>query len=69
MFLLSLWMNFHTFCFFLLIQGIVSIVFSLRVDRLYDSKITWTEKYKDAESQEYQQLEHEAVRAVRVVTL
>lgn len=46
-------------------SGIVSIVFSLRVDRLYDNKITWTEKYKDSESQEYQQLEHEAVRAVR----
>lgn len=44
--------------------GIVSIVFSLRVDRLYDTKITWTDKYKDPESQEYQQLEHEAVRAV-----
>ncbi|XP_050058949.1 uncharacterized protein LOC114126396 [Aphis gossypii] len=43
---------------------IVSIVFSLRVDRLYDNKITWTEKYKDSESQEYQQLEHEAVRAI-----
>jgi ATP-dependent phosphoenolpyruvate carboxykinase len=44
--------------------GIVSIVFSLRVDRMYDNKITWTDKYKDSESQEYQQLEHEAVRAV-----
>lgn len=44
--------------------GIVSIVFSLRVDRLYENKITWTDKYKDAESQEYQQLEHESVRAV-----
>ncbi|XP_060849142.1 protein piccolo [Rhopalosiphum padi] len=43
---------------------IVSIVFSLRVDRLYDNKITWTEKYKDSETQEYQQLEHEAVRAI-----
>ncbi|XP_050440511.1 mucin-5AC [Adelges cooleyi] len=43
---------------------IVSIVFSLRVDRLYDTKITWTDKYKDSESQEYQQLEYEAVRAI-----
>uniref|UniRef100_A0A2S2QSQ5 Sperm flagellar membrane protein n=2 Tax=Sipha flava TaxID=143950 RepID=A0A2S2QSQ5_9HEMI len=43
---------------------IVSIVFSLRVDRMYDNKITWTDKYKDSESQEYQQLEHEAVRAI-----
>lgn len=58
------------FYYYLLIQrffsGIVSIVFSLRVDRLYDNKITWTDKYKDSETQEYQQLEHEAVRAVRM---
>jgi len=50
----------------MIFSGIVSIVFSLRVDRLYDNKITWTDKYKDSETQEYQQLEHEAVRAVRV---
>jgi len=49
--------------------GIVSIVLSLRVDRLYENKITWTDKYKDPESQEYQQLEHESVRAVRVTIL
>lgn len=47
--------------------GIVSIVFSLRVDRLYDNKITWVDKYKDPESQEYQQLEHESVRAVIMI--
>ncbi|XP_050544267.1 uncharacterized protein LOC126907194 [Daktulosphaira vitifoliae] len=43
---------------------IVSIVFSLRVDRMYDTRISWIDKYKDQESQEYQQLEHEAARAI-----
>lgn len=52
-------------CLYIFFLGIVSIVFSLRVDRLYDSKITWTDKFKDTDSQDYQQLEHEAARAVR----
>lgn len=36
---------------------------------MYDSKISWSDKYKDPESQEYQQLEHEAVRAVSIILL
>lgn len=37
---------------------------SLQIDKFYDHKVTWNEKLRDSESQEYLQLEFEAVRAV-----
>ncbi|KAL1449129.1 hypothetical protein WDU94_000359, partial [Cyamophila willieti] len=39
---------------------IVSIGMSLRVDKMFDQRLTWSEKYKDADSEEYQHLEFEA---------
>ncbi|KAI5708238.1 hypothetical protein M8J77_018771 [Diaphorina citri] len=43
---------------------IVSIGMSLRVDKLFDQRLTWSDKYKDPESEEYQYLEFEAIRAM-----
>ncbi|XP_026685988.1 sporozoite surface protein 2 [Diaphorina citri] len=45
-------------------ECIVSIGMSLRVDKLFDQRLTWSEKYKDPESEEYQYLEFEAIRAM-----
>lgn len=40
------------------------MVFSLRVDRLYDRKITWDDKLSNKESEPFQKLSFEAVKAV-----
>lgn len=37
---------------------------SLRVDRLYDRKITWKDNLQDPDSEEYQELSYEASQAV-----
>lgn len=49
-----------------LLTGVVSIVMSLRVDRMYDQRLTWTEKLQDKDSPEYLQLEYESSNAVRI---
>nr|XP_018902435.1 PREDICTED: uncharacterized protein LOC109034002 [Bemisia tabaci] len=43
---------------------IVSVVMSMRVDRMHEQRVTWNDKFKDIDSQEYQQLEYEAIRAM-----
>lgn len=50
-----------------LVIGVVSIVMSLRVDRMYDQRLTWTEKLQDKDSPEYLQLEYESSNAVSIV--
>ncbi|CAG9573809.1 unnamed protein product [Danaus chrysippus] len=42
----------------------VSLLVSLRVDRLYDRQISWDDKLSDKESEPYQQLSYEAVKAI-----
>lgn len=39
---------------------------SLRVDRMYDQRLTWTEKLQDKDSPEYLQLEYESSNAVSI---
>ncbi|XP_026325398.1 uncharacterized protein LOC113234311 isoform X2 [Hyposmocoma kahamanoa] len=45
-------------------RRIVSLVLNLRVDKLYDRKIAWDNKLMDKDSDPYQQLAYEAVRAI-----
>ncbi|XP_014286842.1 uncharacterized protein [Halyomorpha halys] len=45
-------------------KRVVSLVTSVQVDKFYDQKVTWSEKLKDPDSQEYLQLEYEAIRAM-----
>nr|CAD7199187.1 unnamed protein product [Timema douglasi] len=45
-------------------RRVVSILMSLRVDRLYDRKLVWDNHLLDSESEQYQQLSWEAGRAV-----
>ncbi|XP_041986048.1 uncharacterized protein LOC121738197 [Aricia agestis] len=45
-------------------RRVVSLLLSVRVDRLYDRKVTWDVKLADKESEPYQQLSYEAVRAI-----
>ncbi|XP_046682010.1 uncharacterized protein LOC124368728 isoform X3 [Homalodisca vitripennis] len=43
---------------------VVSIVMSLRVDRMYDQRLTWTDKLRDKDSPEYLHLEYESSNAI-----
>ncbi|XP_054280542.1 uncharacterized protein LOC128998442 [Macrosteles quadrilineatus] len=43
---------------------VVSIVMSLRVDRMYDQRLSWSERLNDKESPEYLQLEYESSNAI-----
>lgn len=56
------------FCKFSLIakyfSGVVSMVTSLRVDRLYDRKVKWQDNLGDPDSEEYRHLSYEASQAV-----
>lgn len=45
-------------------KRVVSIVASVQIEKFYDHKVSWSEKLRDPESQEYLQLEYEAVRAM-----
>lgn len=45
-------------------QGVISVVASVQIDKIYDQKITWSDKLRDVDSQEYLQLEYESARAV-----
>ncbi|XP_073986228.1 calcium-binding EGF-like domain-containing protein pawn isoform X2 [Rhodnius prolixus] len=45
-------------------KRVVSVVASVQVEKIYEHKLTWSEKLKDRESQEYLQLEYEANRAL-----
>jgi hypothetical protein len=47
-----------------LFVGVVSILMSLRVDRLYDRRVVWDGKLQNPESEEYKTLEWESSRAV-----
>ncbi|KAL4712238.1 hypothetical protein ACJJTC_011099 [Scirpophaga incertulas] len=45
-------------------RRVVSLLMSLRVDRFYERKVAWDSKLADKESDPYQQLSMEAVRAI-----
>ncbi|KAG5889930.1 hypothetical protein JTB14_028940 [Gonioctena quinquepunctata] len=45
-------------------RKIVSILLSLRVDKLYDRKVVWANELGDSNSDSYQQLSYEAERAL-----
>ncbi|XP_069686033.1 uncharacterized protein pwn isoform X2 [Periplaneta americana] len=45
-------------------RRVVSILMSLRVDRLYDRRVVWDGKLQDPESEEYKTLEWESSRAI-----
>ncbi|XP_038217611.1 uncharacterized protein LOC119836379 [Zerene cesonia] len=45
-------------------RRVVSLLLNLRVDRLYDRKVAWDDKLADKDSDPYQQLSYEAVRAI-----
>ncbi|XP_046974887.1 uncharacterized protein LOC124541103 isoform X1 [Vanessa cardui] len=45
-------------------RRVVSLVLNMRVDRIYDRKMAWDAKLADKESEPYQQLSYEAVRAI-----
>ncbi|CAG9794257.1 unnamed protein product [Diatraea saccharalis] len=46
-------------------RRVVSLLLNLRVDRLYDRKVVWDLKLADKESDPYQQLSFEAIRAMQ----
>lgn len=50
-------------CNFLLLE-IISIVVSIRVDKIYDRKVVWDRGFIDKDSEPYQTLAYEANRAV-----
>lgn len=43
---------------------IISIVVSIRVDKIYDRKVVWDRGFTDRDSEPYQTLAYEANRAV-----
>lgn len=45
-------------------RKVVSVLVSLRVDRLYDRKVKWVSDFLDKSSESYQQLSYETERAV-----
>lgn len=46
---------------------IISIVVSIRVDKIYDRKVVWDRGFTDKDSEPYQTLAYEANRAVSLV--
>lgn len=46
--------------------GVVSLFLSLRVDKMYDQHLSWSDKLADNETAEYQQLEYESGKAVSI---
>lgn len=46
-------------------RRVVSVVVSLRVDKIYDRRVAWDRKLSEYTSEPYQQLSYEAIRAVR----
>ncbi|XP_039747921.1 uncharacterized protein LOC120625072 [Pararge aegeria] len=45
-------------------RRVVSLIMNLRVDKIYDRKVVWDAKLADKESDPYQQMSYEAVRAI-----
>jgi hypothetical protein len=45
-------------------SGIVSLALNLKIDRVYEKKMSWSNALKDQDSDEFQQLSWEVVRAV-----
>ncbi|XP_050673556.1 uncharacterized protein LOC126971345 [Leptidea sinapis] len=45
-------------------RRVVALLLDIRVDRLYDRKVAWDSKLADKDSEPYQQLSYEAVRAI-----
>lgn len=45
-------------------RRVVSIVVSLRVDKIYDRKVAWDRQLSEYTSEPYQQLSYESIRAV-----
>lgn len=48
-------------------RKIVSVLVSLRVDRLYERRVVWAQELADRSSDSYQQLAYEAERAVCII--
>lgn len=48
-------------------RKVVSVLVSLRVDRLYDRKIKWVNDFFDKSSESYQQLSYETEKAVSTI--
>lgn len=46
-------------------RKVVSVMLSMRVDRIYERKVIWADELSDKSSESYQQLSYEAERAVR----
>lgn len=46
-------------------RKVVSLLISLRVDRLYDRRVAWSHELANKGAEVYQQLSYEAERAVR----
>ena len=49
-------------------RRIVSVVVSLRVDKIYDRRVTWDRQLAEYTSEAHQQLSYEALRAVSLLT-
>jgi hypothetical protein len=49
------------------ISGMVSVMLNMRVDRMYEKRTAWAASLTDPESEDYQQLEWESVRAVIII--
>lgn len=47
-------------------RRIVSVVVSLRVDKIYDRRVSWNTQLTDYTSEPYQQLSYESIRAVSI---
>jgi hypothetical protein len=56
--------DFYICCVFDWFLGIVSLALNLKIDRVYEKKMSWSNALKDHDSDEFQQLSWEVVRAV-----
>ncbi|KAF6204248.1 hypothetical protein GE061_002588 [Apolygus lucorum] len=45
-------------------KRVVSVIASVQIDKIYEHKLTWNDKLRDVDSQEYLQLEYESARAM-----
>lgn len=50
-------------------RKIVSVLVSLRVDRIYERRVVWVKDFGDKNSESYQQLSYETERAVSLLII
>ena len=48
-------------------RKVVSLLMSLRVDRIYERRVAWDKLLSDFSSEPYQQLSYESLRAVNII--